>query len=202
MMAHRMFLIAGIFMLINFGALWARYFSAGELSILWAAIPAIIGLSCAVTGLLKLYQRAKVSSPFTAKAGAGCALLACSALGVAALWIFVASVFGEGLPEPPPQGLLAIIALFMLSIVLAFVATAMAFLRSPDQREIGYWLTVPVVMWAIMIMVSMVAGMAVGLGLDYYTNGVIAIAFIGLGLTLEDINPSPTPDSRNSATDG
>ena len=47
----RFFIIAGSFMLINTMLLWARYYSNYQLSILWAAIPAIIGLAFLALGL-------------------------------------------------------------------------------------------------------------------------------------------------------
>lgn len=179
------FIVAGSFMLINTAFLWIRYYSNFQLSILWAAIPAIIGLASGVLGLFKLYPRASVFAPLLAKSGAAFALLAGASLGLAAIWIFAVSVFAGGIPEPAPQGILGLIAVFMLAMVLAFLTNAIAFLLPTNQRKIGYLLTVPLAMWGLMLVVSMIKGMEVGLSLDFYTNAIIAAAFLGLGLTLK-----------------
>ncbi len=181
----RLFIIAGCFMLINTAILWIRYYSNNQLSILWAAIPAIIGLASGVFGLIKLYPRASVNAPLMAKAGAGFALLAGTSLSLATIWIFAVSVFVEGIPDPAPQGLLGLIVIFMIAMVLAFFSNAMAFLRQSAQRQVGYLLTVPLAMWGIMLVVGTIKGMEVGLSLDYYTNGIIAAAFLALGFTLK-----------------
>jgi hypothetical protein len=181
----RFFIIAGSFMLINTAFLWLRFYSNYQLSILWAAIPAIIALAFGVFGLLKLYPLASNNPPLMAKSGAGFAVLACGSLSLAAIWIFSASVFGEGIPEPTPQGLLVLIAIFMITMVLAFFSNAIAFLIHSAQRKIGYLLTVPVAMWAIMLVVGAIKGIEVGLSLDYYTNPIIAAAFLALGFTLK-----------------
>lgn len=188
----RFFLIAGSFMLINTVLLWVRLYSDYQLSILWAAIPAMTGLACGVFGLLKLYPRATANTPRLAKVGAGFALLASISLGVAALWIFVLSVFGEGVPQPIPQGFLILIATFMIAMVLAFSANTFAFLRDAAQRKIGYLLSLPVAMWAIMLVVGILKGMEVGLSLDFYTNAIIGAAFLALGFSLKTSTHSDT----------
>jgi hypothetical protein len=181
----RLFIIAGSFMLINTTFLWTRYYSNYELSILWAAIPAIIGFASGVFGLFRLYPLASANAPLVAKIGAAFALLAGASLSLAAIWIFAVSVFGEGMPEPVPQGLLVLIAIFILAMVLAFISNAIVFLRHSAQRKVGYLLTVPLAMWAIMLMVGAIKGMEVGLSLDHYTNAIIAAAFLALGSTLK-----------------
>lgn len=181
----RFFLVAGSCMLINTAFLWIRYHSNFQLSILWAAIPAIIGLASGVTGLFKLYPRVSVNKPILAKSGAAFALLAGSSLGLAAVWIFIVSVFAEGVPEPVPPAMFGLIAVFMLAMVFAFLTNAIAFLLTNDQRKIGCLLTVPLAMWGLMLVVGVIKGMAVGLSLDFYTNAIIAAAFLGLGLTLK-----------------
>jgi hypothetical protein len=40
-------------------------------------------------------------------------------------------------------------------------------------------------MWGIMLVVGTIRGMEVGLSLDYYANGIIAAAFLALGVTLK-----------------
>lgn len=150
----RLFITAGSFMLINTVFLWIRLYSNYQLSILWAAIPAIIGLATGVVGLFKLYAQASANAPLLAKIGAGFALLACASLSLAAIWIFAVSVFGEGVPEPVPQELLVLIAIFMMAMVLAFFSNAIAFLLHSAQRKVGYLLTVPVAMWATMLVVG------------------------------------------------
>ena len=181
----RLFIIAGSFMLINTALLWIRYYSNFQLSILWAAIPAIMGLASGVIGLIKLYPRASANAPLMAKAGAGFALLAGTSLSLATIWIFAVSVFGEGMPDPAPQWVLGLIVIFMIAMVLAFFSNAMAFLRHSDQRNIGYLLTVPLAMWGIMLVVGIIKGMEAGISLDYYANGVIAAVFLALGVTLK-----------------
>ena len=180
----RFFIIAGSFMLINTVFLWIRFYSH-QLSILWAAIPAIIALASGLFGLLKLYPRVSIDAPLIAKSGACFALLAGVSLSLVAIWIFAVSVIGEGIPDPAPQGILVLIAIFMIAMVLAFFSNAIAFLLHSAHRKVGYLLTVPVAMWAIMLVVGTIKGMEVGLSLDYYTNAIIAAAFLALGFTLK-----------------
>ena len=52
-----LFFTAGSFMLVNLMILWIRIYSGSGLSIVWAAIPGIIGFAASVIGLLKLYPR-------------------------------------------------------------------------------------------------------------------------------------------------
>jgi len=179
-----LFLIAGSFMLINTAFLWVRHFSGYTLSILWPAIPAIIAFSVCVFGLFKLYHRISPKAPKLAKSGALLALVASCALGIAAIWIFRASVFGDGVPTPLPTGLGALVGLFIVAMVLAFLNNAVACLMDKGLRNLGYLLIVPVAMWTLMLVVSIFKGLNVGLSLDFYTNAVIGLAFLATGLTL------------------
>jgi len=172
-------------MLINTLFLWLRHYSNYQMSILWPAIPAITGLAFSVFGLLKLYPRVTIHSPLVAKSGAGFSLLALTSLSVVALWIFVVSVFGEGMQEPQSQWLLVLIVLFMVAMIIAFFTNAIAFLRIRTQQKVGYLLTAPLAMWFIMLVVGVVKGMERGLSLDFYTNPVIGAAFLALGFTLK-----------------
>jgi hypothetical protein len=181
----RFFAIAGCLMLINTLLLWIRYYSNYQLSILWPAVPAITGLASSVFGLLKLYPRVSIHAPLIAKSGAGFALLALASLSLVALWIFVVSVFGEGMSGQKNQGMLVLIAIFMVAMILSFFSNAMAFLRFSAQQKVGYLLIVPLAMWLIMLVVGAIKGMERGLSLDYYTNAVIAAAFLALGFILK-----------------
>lgn len=180
----RFFIIAGCLMLINVALLWIRMLTNYQLSILWPAIPAVTAFSFSVLGLLKLYPLARLETPLTAKGGLGFVFLAGISLSVVIVWIFALSVFGDGIPQPGPQGLLISIVLFMLAMVLAFVSNATAFLQH-NVRKIGYLLTAPVAMWVLMLVVGVLHGMEKGLSLDYYTNVVHSIAFLGLGYSLK-----------------
>ncbi len=182
----RFFIIAGCLMLINTLLLWIRHYSDYQLSILWPAIPAITGLASSVFGLLKLYPRVSINAPLIAKSGAGFALLALASLSIVALWVFVVSVFGKGMQEQQSQWLLVLIAIFMVAMILAFFANAIAFLRFSTQQKVGYLLTLPLAMWFIMLVVGVIKGMERGLSLDYYTNAVLAAAFLALGFTFKE----------------
>lgn len=184
-----LFFIAGTFMLINVVFLWIRFYSDSQLSILWAAIPAIIGLAASVLGLLKLYPRISYETPWLARCGAGFAIVASTALCIAAIWILGASIFAGGISEPPPAGILALIGIFMVSMVIAFICCAVAFLINSSSRKIGYLLLVPVACWGVMLVVGMINGMEVGLSLDFYTNGLIAIAFLSIGFLAMQKHP-------------
>jgi len=182
----RFFIVAGSCMLINTLLLWIRYYSNYQLSILWPAIPAITGLASSVFGLLKLYPRVYLHAPLVAKSGTGFALLALASLSLVALWIFVVSVFGEGMSGQQNQWVILLIAIFMIAMILAFLCNAIAFLRISSQQKVGYLLTVPLAMWFIMLLVGAMKGMERGLSLDYYTNAVIGVAFFALGFALRD----------------
>lgn len=183
----RLFIVAGISMLINVILLWLRRLSDYELSILWPAIPSLIALTCAVFGLLNLYKQASINTPIIAKVGAFFSILACSALGVAAIWLTLFKENGEQLP----QWFFGIIAAFMISIILAFLSNAVAFLQHTLARNIGLLLSIPLSMWLIMLLIGVMKGMQVGLSLDFYTNAVIATSFVFLGLKLR---PENTPN--------
>lgn len=184
--ASRLFMIAGVFMMINTALLWIRFLTDPQMSIVWQAVSGVIGLVCGVLGLFMLYPRAYANAPLFARGGAAFAILAAASLCLGALWIAAISVIEAGAPEPVPQGALALILIFIIAMVLAFLAYAIAFLIAKNQRKIGYLLTVPLAMWALMLVVGLTRGMTVGLSLDFYTHAVIAAAFLGLGLTLKN----------------
>jgi hypothetical protein len=180
-----LFFASGSFMLINLAALWIRtYFDSG-LSIMWAAIPGIIGFAASVIGLLTLYSRISSQAPRLARSGAGFALVSGAALGIAAVWIFSTSIFGSGISGSAPSGVLALIGVFIMSMVIAFICNAVAFLIGSSLRNIGFLLLVPVASWGVMLVVGMNKGLEAGLSLDVYTNGIIALAFLLLGFFLQ-----------------
>ncbi|MEC4090270.1 hypothetical protein [Pseudoalteromonas rubra] len=171
----RFFLIAGGFMLINTLCLWARHFSGYQLSILWPAIPAIIGLASSVLGLYKLHPRIVSQAPKLAKWGAGFALAALLALSIGACWVIASAVLGD---TARGAGMQALIGLFMVAMVGAFICNALVCLRDSASRTLGTALSVPVVCWSLMLLVGVISGPEVGLSLDFYTNGLLALAFV------------------------
>lgn len=179
-----MFFVAGGFLAINVIVLWVRLLSDLQLSVLWAAIPGIIAFAASVIGLIKLYPRISPEAPWLSRGGAGFALTASVALCAAAIWILGASVFVGGISEPPPKGILALAGIFILSMVVAFIFNAVAFLISRTSRPIGYLLLVPVASWSAMLVIGIIKGIEAGISLDIYTNGVIAAAFLSLGFLL------------------
>lgn len=179
-----LFFTAGIFMVANVTFLWARFYSEFQLSIVWAAIPGIIGFTASVFGLLKLYPRISSERPWLARSGAGFALAAGMALFIAALWILGTSIFAGGISGSPPSAVMALIGIFIVSMVLAFICNAVAFLMVNSLRNIGYLLMVPVASWALMLIVGIIKGLEAGISLDLYTNGVIAVAFLSIAFLL------------------
>lgn len=179
-----MFFVASGFLAINVISLWVRLLSDLQLSILWAAIPGIIAFAASVIGLLKLYPKISSEAPWLSRGSAGFALAASVALCAAAIWILGASVFAGGISEPPPKGILALAGIFMVSMVVAFIFNAVAFLMSRTSKSIGYLLLVPVACWCVMLVVGMIKGMEAGTSLDIYTNGIIAVAFLSIGFML------------------
>lgn len=180
----RLFMAAGLFMAINAALLWTRYSSDLELSIAWPAIPGTIGLSCAVLGLIMLYPRVNPSAPRLAKVGAGFAVLSASSLSASALSVLYAAVFAADGSEFPPPSALMLIAVFLVAMILSFSFNAIAFLLPVGQRKLGALLLVPIFMWSVMLIVSALKGLEVGLALDFYTNPIIAAAFIAISLIL------------------
>lgn len=182
-----LFFTAGIFMVVNVTFLWIRVYSDFQLSILWAAIPGIIGFAASVFGLLKLYPRISSERPWLARSGAGFALAAGTALFIAALWILGTSIFAGGISGSPSSAVLALIGIFIVSMVVAFICNAVAFLMVGSLRNFGYLLMVPVASWALMLVVGVIKGLEVGLSLDLYTNGLIALAFLSIAFLLQKI---------------
>lgn len=180
-----LFFVAGSFMLLNVIVLWIRYYSIFELSILWAAIPGIAALTASIAGLFKLYPRISSDAPRLARSGAGFALIAGVVLCVVAIWIFCRAILIGGISESTPGGILALIGVFIVSLVIAFICYAIAFLLYGSSRGIGYFLLVPVASWGLMLVVGVIEGLRVSLTLDLYTNGFIAVAFIFVGLLLK-----------------
>ena len=156
-------------MLINSLLLWVLMLSNYQLSILWPAIPALSGLALSVFGLLKLYQRVSGHAPVIAKIGAGFTLLALGSLSIVALWIFAVSVsvFGEGMSGQQSQGLIALVAIFIVAVIFAFLNNVIAFLCFSTQQKVGYLLVVPLIMWFIMFVVGSIKGMDRGFSLDF-----------------------------------
>lgn len=179
-----LFFFAGSLMLVNVAMLWIRYYSDSQLSILWAAVPGITAFTASIIGLFKLYPRISSEAPWLARGGAAFALTAGAALCIAAIWIFGIAMLSGGF-SGPPNGVLALIGVFIVSMVLAFICYAVAFLIYSSSKNIGYLLMVPVASWALMLIVGAIKGLEVGLTLDLYTNGLIAGAFIFIGFLLQ-----------------
>jgi hypothetical protein len=192
-----LFFVAGSFMLVNVTFLWIRVHSDFTLSIIWAAIPGIIAFTASIIGLFKLYPRISSKTPWLARSGAGFALTAGTALGIAAIWILFMAIFAGGISEPPPNGILALIGIFILSMVIAFVCNAVAFLMDSSTRNMGYLLIIPVASWALMLSIGIIKGMETGLSLDLYTNGIIAVAFLLIGHLLRKDHDYPVSDNQS-----
>ena len=120
-----------------------------------------------------------------ARSGAGFAFTACVALSITAIWIFSIAIFVGEISEHLPGGVMALIGVFMVSMAIAFICYATAFLIYGSSQGIGYLLMVPVVSWVLMLVVGIKEGLQVGLRLDLYTNGFIAVAFIFIGFLLK-----------------
>lgn len=180
------FFSAGILMLVNVAFLWIRYYSNIQLSILWAAVPGIFALTASIIGLLKLHRRiSSTGTPWLAHSGAGFALLAGVALCIAAIWIFGMALFPGRVSEPLPNGIQALTGIFVVSMVMAFIFNAAAFLINSSSPNIGYLLMVPVVSWGLMVVAGIINGLESGLALDLYTNGPIAVSFLSIGFLVK-----------------
>ncbi|QTL36421.1 hypothetical protein [Pseudoalteromonas viridis] len=191
----RFFLIAGGCMLLNTLCLWARHFSGYQLSILWPAIPAIIGLGASVLGLYALHSRIGSHSLRLARWGAGFALVAVLALSAGACWVMVSAVLGD---TTRGTGMQALIGVFMIAMVGAFICNALACLRIPASRLLGLALSIPVACWSLMLLVGVIYGAEVGLSLGFYTNALLAVAFwlASRALSAERMAGDRTPESR------
>lgn len=173
-------------MLINVVVLWIRYYSIFELSILWAAIPGIAALTASIAGLYKLYPRILCDAPRLARSGAGFSLIAGAVLCIVSIWIFGPAIFTGEIPKSTPSGALALIGVFIASLAIAFICSAIAFLLYAPYRGIGYLLLVPVASWGLILVVGVIEGLQVALTLDLYTNGFITAAFMFVGLLLKN----------------
>jgi hypothetical protein len=179
-----LFLVAGSFMMVNVIVLWLKYLSIIQLSVLWAAIPGIVALTASIIALFKLYPRISSNAPRLTSGGAGFAVLAGAALSIATIWIFGTVIFDGHIPEPLPSGILALIGIFVVSLVIAFICYALAFLIYSSSRGIGILLLVPVASWCVILVAGIIKSFTVGLTLDLYTNIFIAVSFLTLGFLL------------------
>lgn len=153
---------------------------------MWAAVPGILALTASIIGLLKLHRRASsTGTPWLAHVGAGFALASGGALCIATIWIFITAVFSGGISEPLPNEVLALIGAFVVSMVMAFIFNATAFLMNSSSQNIGYLLLVPVGSWGLMVIVGILNDLKSGLSLDLYTNGLIALAFLSIGFLVK-----------------
>jgi hypothetical protein len=180
-----LFFVAGSFMSVNVVSLWVMNYSNIQISLLWAAIPGIAALTASIIGFFKLYPRISSEAPRLARSGAGFALIAGAALCVAAIWIFSIAIFVGEISEHIPGGVLALTGVLIVSMVIAFICYAIAFLKNDFSQAIGYLLIVPIASWGLILVVGMIEGLETGLRLDQYTNGFIAAAFIFIGLLLK-----------------
>lgn len=180
------FLGAGFLMLMQVLVVGLRRNGFDSLSELWAALPGIAAIIASIVGLVALYPRFGGRCRRLALAGVGAALGAGAILCVAALWLAGAAAQGGGVPQPLPGGLLAAIAGFMIVYVLGFVLNAVAGLRSGGMRRIGGLLLVPVAAWSVILGVAVTSNLNDALKLDLYTNTVIALAFIAIGVLLKN----------------
>ncbi|MDK1285981.1 hypothetical protein [Pseudoalteromonas umbrosa] len=181
----RLFLIAGCCMLINTVCLWMRHFSGYQMSLLWAAVPAIIALGSCTLGVLKLYPRAVSQARKLAISGACFAVMSLTSLVLASMWIFVLSVFGDGISGRPSTGFAVLIGAFMVFMMISFAFNSVSFLVERTTRNIGLLLLVPVSCWALMLIVALLKSFEAGLSLDFYTNGVMGVAFLLVAFVLK-----------------
>jgi hypothetical protein len=160
-------------------------YNIASFSDLWIAPPAIAALVAGIIGLIGLYPRTAGQAPRLACAGAASAIAAGIILCVAATWLIGSALLG-GITQPPPAGFLALIAAFMLAFILAFILSSAASLRADGSlRTVGYLLLVPVISWGMILVVGIVTSMSEALLLDFYTNGLISLAFLAIGHILK-----------------
>jgi hypothetical protein len=180
-----LFFAAGGLMLIQVLLIGLRKYNVASFSELLIAPPAIAALVAGIIGLIGLHPRIAGRAPRLACAGAGSALAAGMILCVLAAWLIGSGLMG-GIPQPPPGWFLAAIATFMLAFIMAFILSSAASLRDDGSiRTVGYLLLVPVISWGMILVVGIVTSMSEALLLDFYTNGLISLAFLAIGYILK-----------------
>jgi len=148
-----LFFAAGSFMLVNVVSLWVMNLSNIQMSLLWAAIPGILALTASIIGLFTLYPRISTEAPWLARGGAGFAFTAGVALSITAIWIFSIAIFVGEISEHLPGGILALAGVFIVSMAIAFICYATAFLIYGSSQGIGYLLIVPIASWGLKLVV-------------------------------------------------
>lgn len=176
-----LFFAAGGLLLVQVFMIGLLRYNIASFSDLWIAPPAIAALAASLAGLITLYPQIWGHAPRTARAGTGFAITAGTLLCLAVLWIMGGTLLG-GAPEPP----MGVIAAFMIAFVLSLILTAAASLQSGgSMRRVGYLLLVPVISWGMILVVGAMTSMSEALLLDFYTNGLISIAFLAIGHILK-----------------
>jgi hypothetical protein len=176
-----LFIAAGCCMLLQVFLIGLRRYNIGAFSESWIALPAIAALIASLAGQIGLYPRIAGQALRLARAGTAAAMAACMILCIAAVWL-IGRALQDGIPQPPPGWFLVLIAAFMLAFILAFVLSAAASLWvGGSLRVIGCLLLVPVISWAIILVAGFMSSMNEALLLDFYTNGVIGVAFLAIG---------------------
>lgn len=179
-----LFFAAGGLLLVQVLLIGLRKYHIGSFSELWIAPPAIAALVAGLGGLIGLHSRLALHAPRLAGAGSGIALLAAGMLGVASAWIVGRAVLG-GIPQPLPAWFLAMIAGFMIAFMLSFAVSGLAGLCGAGAlRTIGCLLLAPVVSWSAILIVGFSTNFGDALKLDFYTNGIISLAFLAIGRVL------------------
>ncbi len=183
-LSRPVFISAGLLMLAQVFIIGLRRYGLDSIPEWWAAPPAIGAVVATIFGLVTLYSRIHSRSRRCAFASLCMGVISGILLCATTLWL-VLNVIEDGAIAPLlPTLVQAAIALFMFTFIMALLLSAAACLQTRAMRIIGLLLLVPVFAWCLILGVAMVSTMTEALRLDFYTNGMIAIAFIAVGFLL------------------
>jgi hypothetical protein len=184
------FISAGLLMLVQVFIIGLRRFGLDLVPEWWAAPPAIGAVVATILGLITLYSRTTGHAKRLAFASVCMGVTSGILLGTTAFWLALSVLRDGAIPPLLPRLVQGAIALFLLTFVIALLLSAAACLKINAMRTVGFLLLVPVFAWCLILGVAMVHTMSEALRLDFYTNGVIAIALIAVGcLVPEDNDP-------------
>lgn len=186
-----LFVCAGVLLIMQVVMIGLRRYEVGTFSDLWIAVPSIPGVIAALIALSGLYARLTNEAPTLARSAAGAVACAGFLLCTAVAWLIWSSMRG-GLPQPLPIWFLGVTATFIVAFILAFILSAAASFRA-GRRLSAFLLFVPVPAWGSLLVAGAISNMSSALQLDFYTNAVIACAYIALGVSSMRASTSDLP---------
>ena len=181
----RLFIGAGVFTFVQVFLIGLLKFGIAAFPEQWLSLPGILSQVMILLGLVGLGYRTAPLAPRLTRASKTSIWIASVILGLAVL-----ALVSEG-PLPPESSgspgvwLPILVAAFIISLIAAYIFSALACGNVNGMRSIGYLLGIPVASLGFIMVVGILTSIGDALRLDFYTNAVNACAYIAIGVILK-----------------